>query len=90
MKCPKCEGVIEPWHWEGDGGYRGIKCSTCGLKWWSSSIVRTFHEVINPMVLAGEARVITDNEFPADAETEDYRTARLTAKHAVRKSEKVK
>jgi hypothetical protein len=87
MICPKCGGAIKPWHWEGDGGYRGIQCIGCGQQWWSGSLVKTFHDVITPMIISGETRVIASNEFPADAETVEDRTARLIARHAIRKSE---
>ena len=82
MICPKCKGAVTPWHWEGIEGYRGIKCSTCGQQWWSPSIVETFHNVITPMIQEGEARVISGNEFPPDAETAEDRSARLSARLA--------
>jgi uncharacterized Zn finger protein len=78
MNCPKCSGVIEPWCWQGEGGYKGVRCSACGTAWWSKAMVK-FHEVVDPAVRAAEAKVIEEVDFPADAESDDDWRARVQA-----------
>lgn len=65
----------------GEGGYKGFQCSACGQEWWSMSLVRKFHEEIDPIVKREEARILAETAFPADAETKEERTAKVHARH---------
>ena len=62
MNCPRCKSKLVPWPWQ-DGGYKGLGCESCGLKWWSDVFADAAYEAAKSAV----EEVVARSEFPADA-----------------------
>lgn len=63
MLCPKCGGEVKPWPWQ-DGGYKGVQCVPCDVRWWSDDFALAAadaeHRAVETLVEA--------MAFPSDAD----------------------